>query len=144
MRALLLLLVFLSPTYALAGASSGARTVTWVKALNAATAGANHTSSNAMDTAAYGAPIDMGLAMMGSVQCDWTGLTGTVNATVQVNISDDGAANWLAKSSGQITLSGASGSAYLPFAQTPEQLYQLVYTAGTVTGGTVSCWVFGK
>lgn len=123
---------------------AGGRTVTIQHVVNAAPANINHTSSATGDSHTLGYPSDMGLAVMGSVQCDWTSLTGTINATAQVNVSDDGGANWNAKSGGTITLSGASGTGYVAFAQTPEQLYQVVYTAGGVTGGTVDCYLVGK
>lgn len=123
---------------------AGGRTLTSQHVINAAAAGSNHTSTNSADAHVLGYASDMGLATMGSVQCNWASLTGTINATVQVNISDDGGLNWLAKTGGLISLSGASGSAYVPFSQTPEQFYQVVYTAGTVTGGTVDCYLIGK
>jgi hypothetical protein len=110
--------------------------------IKAAPAASNHTSTNSADTYVLGYASDVGTAYQGSVQCDWASLTGTVNATLQVNWSDDGGAHWIAKGS-PITFSGASGTGGITFT-IDEQYYQFVYTAGTVSGGTVDCYLLGK
>lgn len=137
-RAWILLLLMLSST----ASAQPQRTIQLQHVLKAAPAGSNHTSTNSGDTHAIGYATDMGLAYQGSIQCDWASLTGTINATVQVNWSDDGGTSWIAKGS-PLTLSGASGTGGLSFT-IDEQKYEVVYTAGTTTGGTVDCYLLGK
>lgn len=130
---------------AFAAGSSGARTVTYGHVLTTAPAASNHTSSDPTDTHAFGKPSDTGTVVTGSVQCDWAGITGTINATVQLNISDDGGVMWVPKSGATFTLAGASGAQVISLNNIiTEQFYQVVYTAGSVTGGTVDCWLIAK
>lgn len=127
---LALLLFLSSPAF-----SAGVGTITYIHAFSALSAGVNHTS----------AAIDTGLDNSASVQCDWSGLTGSINATVQLNSSSDGGIKWIPKTDASFTLSGATGAQLISLNQiVTEQFYQIVYTAGTTSGGTLDCWFLGK
>lgn len=105
-----------------------------VKAFDAVTAGVDHTSST----------IDIGLNKYMSFQCFWTGITGTINGVVNLQASNDDGTTFTDKTSATFTMSGASGNQDVSLVNATEQKYHLVYTAGTVTGGALTCWVVAK
>lgn len=143
---LALLFVFIAST------AHGAATLSSdysAKILKSATAGVNHTTTDPNDAFALGKAADYGLKRSGSFQVVWASLTGTVNATVAINSSVD-CVNYKPKLDASsnpisVTLSGASGSSIISInGLITEPCYQAVYTAGTVTGGTVSIFAYGK
>lgn len=139
-KILALVLLFLSlPAFA-----AGGRTIVTQHSLVACGAGADHTSTTSADSCAAGAKIDLGLQTFGSAQVVWSGLTGTVNGTVQLNVSNDGT-DWDSKSGASVTLSGASGHATISLnGVASEEFYQVVYSHTGVTGGTVDVYFVGK
>lgn len=124
----LLFLLFLIAPRAFAGS------VFNVHAFNAVTAGSSHNSS----------AIDIGLLRYMSFQCVWASLTGSVDATVKLQASNDAGVDWTDKLSAVLALAGASSSGEVSLVNATEQLYRLVYTANSVNGGTLDCWVAAK
>lgn len=145
--ALLFAVLFASPLLAAGGQVGGA--AYYKQVLTAAGAGADHTTTNSGDAAALGKAIDFGLVHYGSFQVNWASLTGTVNATITVYVSDD-CVNYVVKSDSGgnpvlITLSGANGSNIINLLSVvAEPCYQLRYAHVGVTGGTVNAFAYGK
>jgi hypothetical protein len=83
----------------------------------------------------------MGLQYQGAVQCDFGGLN-TTGASVAVTGSNDGGVYGIAK--GTLVPTAATSAAVLELDHLDDQLYQAVYSPGTATGGSVSCWFLGK
>ena len=109
------------------------------KILNLATAGADHVS----------AAIDLSLYVSCSIQLVWAGLTGTIDGTLTVEVSDDGVA-WDTKkltggSNGVITVAGAAANDTLSFDQNLNERYlRANWAKNGVTGGTVTCLATAK
>lgn len=114
-----------------------------VKALTASPAGANHVSTDSSDATVYGKPIDTGLWTTGSLQCRWSSLTGSVDATATLQATDDGL-NWQDKSGAVLTLSGATGNGILSLTNITETNYRVNYAHNSVTGGLLSCVFVAK
>ncbi len=99
---------------------------------SAVTAGADHNSAS----------VDSSSSLYGSYQCVWAGLTGTVNANVSAQVSADSGTSWDNLSGASMTFTGASGhSTVLISGVLTTPLVRLAYTHGTVSGGTVSCYL---
>ena len=83
-----------------------------------------------------------------SIQYVWAGATGTINATVQGQVSNDGVnfVNYLTP----VPVSGASGTAFLDLggaasaSEFNARFYRVNYTAGTTTGGTLTSFICMK
>lgn len=129
----------------LLAASAQATTVTQ-KSFSAAAANANHLSNDSTDTATAGGPMDLSSSTTASFQCWWSGLTGTLNATITVEVTNDPAfGHWDQKANANVTLSSASGL----WTQTlsgivAERWYRLNYAKGSVTAGSITCYAIGK
>ncbi len=124
-------------------AAAAGSTLVAVKAFVNSGAGANHSSANSADATAYGAPIDTGLSSTGSLQCKWASLTGTIDATVTLQSSNDGT-TWEDKAGAVLTVAGASADGILSLTNITETAYQAVYAHNGVTGGTLNCKFVAK
>ena len=114
-----------------------------------APANANHLSDDTTDAATLRADMDLSVSTVASFQLAWTGLTGTLNATATIEVSDDPTpsptGNWQAKSGATYTITTASGSTDIALNLVlAEQWYRINYQANGVTGGTIDARVFGK
>lgn len=103
------------------------------KLLNALSAGSNQTSVGK----------DVIRFNTASVQAVWSGLTGTVDGTVKVQVSND-CTNWTDKSGASVTLSGAAGTDLISIANLTEACLRLVYTKNQITGGTITALLGAK
>lgn len=100
--------------------------------LSAVTAGADHNSSS----------VDSSSSLYGSFQCVWSGLTGTINATVAAQVSGDGGTSWDNLSGASMVLAGAGGhSTVLISGVLTTPLVRLAYSHVSVSGGAVSCYL---
>lgn len=118
------------------------------KLLRSATAGANHVSSDNLDALTIGRAVDLALYTSASVQLIWSGLTGTINGVLTVEVSDDGT-NWDTKKIGgsdaTITVSGAAGNDTLSLdGIVTERYYRVNWAKNLVTGGTLDCILIAK
>ena len=102
--------------------------------LNAATAAANHTST----------ALDFSIFHNASVQCNWSGLTGTIDNTVEFDYSNDGTTYTIKGTA--LAISGASGSGEISLGgdAVTESWYEVKYLAVDVTAGTIDCYVTAK
>jgi hypothetical protein len=77
----------------------------------------------------------------------WASLTGTLNGAWEVQISDDPACavGWLTKAgtAGPVDIANGDDIVSLPGTGT-SNCYQVVFTHGGITGGTVSGWCVAK
>jgi hypothetical protein len=102
--------------------------------INALPARADHTST----------VIDTSDVLYMSAQIVWASLTGTLDATIKMEVSNDGT-NWVEKSSASFTLTTASGTDMLSLnGVVTEHYYRIKYTHGNVSGGTVSVYLVTK
>lgn len=112
------------------------------KFFNAVTAGSDRDSE-----VTFAKPFEMRLSKHLAVHLIWASLTGSVDATVQVYVSNDpalAAGSWVAKSSATFTLSGASGSQIISLANVHEAWAKVVYTHNSVSGGTLTGYCMVK
>lgn len=116
---------------------------TMIQAITNAGASSNHTTTDATDSAVLGKAMNAEYRRYLSFQCNWASLTGGINATMSLEVSNDNA-TWTAKTSALYTLSGANGNQDVSLTNATERYYRLVYTAGTVSGGTINCFVVAK
>ena len=129
MRKLLAAVLFLAASLAFA---SGLLTPQSI--LSAVSAASNQTS----------AAVDTGSFPRASFHIIWTGLTGTIDGTVKLQVSNTGA-NWVDKSSSTVTLSGASGADLISLnGVSTEKYYRAVYTKNSITGGAITVVAFAK
>jgi hypothetical protein len=79
-----------------------------------------------------------------SVHIIWSSLTGTVDGTVKLQVSNTGG-DWVDKTGASVTLSGASGADMISLnGVCTEFYYRVVYTKNNITGGTISAVVAAK
>ena len=83
---------------------------------------------------------------VGSMQVIWSGVTGTPDATFEVQTSDSNGAAWDDKSGTTITMSGASGSNSLSFGSgvLNSQAIRIKTTVNNATGGSASVYITRK
>lgn len=118
---------------------------TGLQIFTAANAGVNHNSYDPTDAAMYGRAIDIGQLAYVSFHVVWSGLTGTINATVQVYASGRPNLPWAAKDAAILPISGSSGTSLISLSGViPEPYIAVSYVAGTVTGGTIDIYISGK
>lgn len=80
-----------------------------------------------------------------SFHCAWTGLTGTLNGSVKLQISSfPTAINFVDKSGATFGVTSASGTDAINVTAAPETWYQLVYTHGLIAAGTLTCYCSAK
>ncbi len=72
------------------------------------------------------------------VAINWSGLSGTLNATATLQASLDGTVWVTAPGSSAVTLNSASGAAMLNVTDATYKFFRVAYAAGGVTGGTYS------
>lgn len=131
-------LAFLTPSHAFA---VGYLQPTDCKYFRAISASADHTST---DVAAYGKPFDFRTFTNAAVQLNWAALTGTIDASVKLQVSNDNS-SWVDKSGAVLNLSGADGSGMINLVgSVTEAYYRLVYTHGSVSGGTLTGYCTAK
>lgn len=73
----------------------------------------------------------------GSVQVVWASLTGSVDGTIKLQVSND-KVNWVDKDGASFTLSGASGTNLISLLNITEKWYREVYAHTSISGGTVT------
>lgn len=73
----------------------------------------------------------------------WASLTGSVDGTVKIQVSNDGT-NWVDKSGASINLSGASGNDLISLTTVTENFYKVVYTHNSISGGTMTGYCTAK
>lgn len=98
-----------------------------VTLFNAISAGADNT------TASVNILNDRGYA----AQYSWSGLTGTLDGTLQLQASLDDSI-WTNVSAGLATLSSASGSFLFDSGNVNYKFFRVVYTKNGITGGSVT------
>ncbi len=123
-KILALCLLFLSPLQAF-----GAQTFKGTP-LSAVTATDDHDS----------VAIDATSALYGSFQCAWTSLTGTINGTVQAQVSETGTDPWDNLSGTSMSLVGATdhNTVVISGVLTPS-FVRLHYVSGGISGGALTC-----
>lgn len=105
------------------------------RTINAITASADYT----------GAAINAGTALNASFQCSWASLTGSLDGTFQVEVSNNSGTNWTTKSAAAITVSGATGADMISLnGVVTEESYHIKWTHNNVSGGTVNCYAVFK
>lgn len=68
----------------------------------------------------------------------WASLTGTIDGTVKVQVSNTGG-DWVDKTGASVTLSGASGADMISLnGVVTEHYYRVVYTKNNISGGTIT------
>ncbi len=103
--------------------------------LSAVTAGADHDS----------AAVDASGSLYASFQIIWTSLSGTINGTAKVQVSNDGGTSWDDVSGASLTLSGASGHDTISInGVLTEDMVRVSYAHGSISGGTVNCYATMK
>ena len=120
------------------------------KIIRSAAAGSNHVSDDSLDALCIGRSCDIALYNFASVQLIWSGLTGTLNGVLSVEVSDDNI-NWNPKmdiaatpAAFAITVSGASGNKSISIDNTTERYYRVNWAKTGVTGGTITCILMAK
>lgn len=86
------------------------------------------------------AAVDASSSLYGSFQCTWSALTGTINGTVQAQVSATSSGPWDNLSGTSLSIVGAgdhntvviSGVLTTPFVR-------LHYLKGTISGGALTC-----
>jgi len=102
--------------------------------LTSSSAATNQTSSE----------IETDSATWGSFQVNWASLTGTLDAVVQVEVSDD-QVTWIPKTDATFTISTATGQNSISLNGSLTSAYvRVTYTATGVNGGTVSMYATVK
>jgi hypothetical protein len=94
------------------------------------------------------ASCDLSQFNAGSIQLIWSGLTGTLDGKLTVEVSDDGV-NWDVKklasgSDAIITVSGAAGNDVLTIEAMTEKLYRAKWAKTGVTAGVVTAILMAK
>ncbi len=79
-----------------------------------------------------------------SAQVVWSGFTGTLNASFKLQVSDNAGSNWEDKSGTTLSLATTAGNKVVSMTNVTEQFYRLLYLHGSVTGGTVNCYLVAK
>jgi hypothetical protein len=103
--------------------------------INAAAAEDDHTSS----------PVSTTNFRSGSVHCTWAGLTGTLDAEVVVEVSNDEGATWVQKGNATFDVTTADGSNSISLNNVvTEAKYQVRWVSNGVTDGTVTCNAYWK
>jgi hypothetical protein len=104
------------------------------KFFDAVGAGADRVS-DAVDTQLYNAA---------SFQVNWSSLTGSVDGSVKVQVSNDLACStcWVDKTGATFSLLGASGSDMISLSAVSERFYRVYYAHGSISGGALTgfCW----
>lgn len=121
------------------------------KIIRAAGAGSNQLSDDSGNPNAIGRPCDLSLYTYASVQLIWSGLTGTLDGVLSIEVSDDNV-SWDVKtveiagvvSDLKITVSGAAGNDTISSDMVTERYYRAKWTKNGVTGGLVTCILCGK
>lgn len=102
------------------------------KFFSAVVADANRTST----------AIDLMKYNFAAFQLVWASLTGSVDATFKVQVSNDNT-NWADRGSAT-TLSGASGNAVIVVGDLAERYARVVFTKNSVSGGTLTGYCSAK
>ena len=121
------------------------------KIIRAAGAGSNQLSDDGANPNAIGRACDLSLYNFASVQLIWSGLTGTLDGVLSIEVSDDGT-NWDTKTiqvagvtvDAKITVSGAAGNDSISIDLLTERYYRARWTKTGVTGGLVTCILIAK
>jgi hypothetical protein len=96
--------------------------------LDGVSAGSNQTSA-AEDTSVYPRV---------SFHVIWSGLTGTIDGTVKLQVSNTGG-DWVDKTGASVTLSGAAGADMISLnGVATEFYYRVVYTKNNITAGSIT------
>lgn len=88
--------------------------------------------------------VDLSNVKYGSVQFVWTGLTGMLNASVKIQVSDNSGTNYQDKDGSTQPITVNAGNYVFSLINVTEQFYRVVYLHGGVTGGTFNCYLLGK
>lgn len=121
------------------------------KIIRAAGAGSNQISDDNANPNALGRSFDLSLYNFASVQLIWSGLTGTLDGVLSIEVSDDNT-NWDTKTiqvagavvDAKITVSGAAGNDTISIDLVTERFYRARWTKNGVTGGLVTCLITAK
>lgn len=101
-------------------------------------AAADHNSN---DAAAFGKAFDLSGFRQASFQVNWTGLTGTINGAVKLQVTNFPTCStcWVDKSGATFTLAGAAGSDMIVLVgSVAEAFYRLHYDHGGISAGTLT------
>lgn len=91
------------------------------------------------------AAINTDSATSGSFHCTWAGLTGTLDGTFTVEVSNDGGTSWVEKTGADITVSGDAGGDVISLnGVVTENKYRIVWADNNVSAGTVNCYAVFK
>lgn len=105
----------------------------------------NHLCTNVVAYADFtSATVDVSGQKYLSVEIDWAGLTGTLNGSVKLQVSNSAGVRWTDKSGATNAVTTASASVVFSAVNVTEQIYRVVYTHGGITGGTINCYVLAK
>ena len=111
--------------------------------LSGASAEAEQYSTTVSATTA-GAAFDLSYATSATFQVTWASLTGTLDAEVTIEASNDGT-NWVERPGASLVLASASGTDIIALNGTAmERYYRIHYDQNNVSGGTVTVKGVGK
>ncbi len=75
----------------------------------------------------------------------WASLTGTLDATAKVQVSNDDGTTWDDVSGASLTIASANGHDTISLnGVLTEEKCRLVYTHNNVSGGTINCYAILK
>ncbi len=111
--------------------------------LTAAPAQTARLSTDAQAVAAQ-TPFDLSLCDSASFHVIWSGLTGTLDGTVTVEVSNDGV-NWDTKNGASVTLNSAASNQMISLnGVVTEEFYRVRLTPGNISAGSVTVIGRGK
>jgi len=120
-----------------------------LRIMTSAPASANHDSADSGDAYCLGKGALQGTHGEASIQVDWTGIVGGVDATVAVWVSNTGVRYKPKTSNGSPLViavdSLGTGAAIVSLnGVVTEQFVKLVYDKGAVSAGTIDAYIYTK